>query len=244
MSEDFQIKGPNSPLGEKKVNKRVYFIRKLVDRHQAQTLIEQKKGKLAGSGKKNINEVVVKSLEPGYFAYVRTKGEYRITYLRKKHIPYTTDSNVVGVKVFDEIVDLGAPERFIKGKKESEKTLTIDFVEKVIIQRESELAFNPEGKSIDPQDIVQMKLEDAPSDFLTTHKDQIAVLKINQELAIEKLRMKVMNRPTDAQRILEEIFEISLIQIILNPVFNVVLEYKELEHKVLVDAITGKVSKI
>ncbi|MHA1230994.1 MAG: hypothetical protein ACTSRP_03660 [Candidatus Helarchaeota archaeon] len=242
MSEDFNIKGPNSPLQEKIANQRVYFIRKLVDRHQAQTLIEQKKGKLAKAGK-NVNDVIIKSLEPGYNTYVRVRGEYRIVYLRKKHLSITTAPNVIGAKVFDEIIDLGAPEPFGKGKSKG-KTLTIDFVEKVLYQDEKELAFNPDGKSIDPQEIVQMKLEDAPSDFLETHKDQISILKVSPELAIEKLRLSIMNRPTDAQRILEEVFEVPLIQIILSPVFNVVLEYKETEHRVLVDAVSGKVTKI
>ncbi|MHA1271066.1 MAG: hypothetical protein ACTSPY_14835 [Candidatus Helarchaeota archaeon] len=242
MSDDFDIKGPNSPLSEKKVDQRVYFIRKLVDRHQAQTLIEQKKGKLVKAGK-NVNDVIIKSLEPGYNAYVRVRGEYRISYLRKKHLSITTASNVIGAKVFDEVIDLGSPEPFGKGKGKG-KTLTIDFIEKVLYQAEDELAFNPEGKKIDPQEIVQMKLEDAPSDFLETHKDQISVLKVNPELAIEKLRLGIMNRPTDAQRILDEIFEVSLIQIVLSPVFNVLLEYKELEYKVMVDAVSGKVMKV
>ncbi|MHA1309613.1 MAG: hypothetical protein ACTSWR_03140 [Candidatus Helarchaeota archaeon] len=242
MSEDFDIKGPNSPLKEKIEKQRVYFIRKLVDRHQAQTLIEQKKGKLTKAGK-NVNDVIIKSLEPGYNAYIRVRGEYRITYLRKKHISITTASNVIGAKVFDEIIDLGSPEPFTKGKSKG-KTLTIDFVEKILYQAEDELAFDPQGKKIDPQEIVQMALEDAPSDFLETHKDQIAVLKVSPELAIEKLRLGIMNRPTDAQRILEEIFEVPLIQIVLSPVFNVILEYKEINYKVLVDAVSGKVMKV
>lgn len=244
MSEDYNIKGPNSPLKEKKADKRVYFIRKVVDRHQAQTLIEQRKAKLTGAGKKNVNDVIIKSLEPGYFAYVRVRGEYKITYLRKKHISITTADNVVGAKVFDEIIDLGAPERFIKGKKEGTKTLTIDFIEKIVLQDENELAFNPKGKEIDPQSVVQLKLEDAPSDFLESHKDQVAVPVVGTELAIEKLRLGLMNRPADAQRILDEIFEVNLVQIILSPVFNVVLEYSEKEYNVVVDAVSEKITKI
>ncbi|MBD3227659.1 MAG: hypothetical protein GF329_05680 [Candidatus Lokiarchaeota archaeon] len=244
MSEDFNIKGPNSPLEEKKERQRVYFIRKTVDRHQAQTLIEQKKPKLTKAKKKTANEVIIKSLEPGYYAYIRVRGEYRITYLRKKHIKITTGKNVVAAKVFNEVIDLGAPERFIKGKKEGTKTLTIDFIEKVVHQNENELAFNPEGKEIDPENIVKFKLEDAPSDFLDTHKDQVAVPVVGPELAIEKLRLGLMNRPTDAQRILEEIFEVNLIQVVLSPVFNVVLEYEERETKVVVDAVSGDITKI
>jgi len=244
LSKDYEIKGPNSPLTEKKADQKVYFIRKAVDRHQAQTLIEQRKGKLTGASKKDEDKVIIKSLEPGYSAFVRVRGEYRITYLRKKHLTITTASNVIGAKVFDEIVDLGPPEKFAKGKGKGTKQLTIDFVERVLEQNELELAFNPQGKNIDPQEIVQMKLEDAPSDFLDTHKDQITVLKINPDLAIEKLRLEVMSRPVDAQRILEEVFEVSLIQIVLSPVFNVIMEFKEQEIKVIVDAVSAKVSKI
>jgi len=61
-------------------------------------------------------------------------------------------------------------------------------------------------------------------------------------LAIEKLRVLIARRPTDVQRILEEVFEIPLVQIILSPFFVATLNYNEIRKRAFCDAITGKIN--
>ncbi len=235
---EYDIKGPNAALTEKISKPKVHFIVKQVDQHQARTLIEQKKKKPYGRAAKNPEEIEIESLEEHYTMMIRVKGKYWIRYLRHKHLEVPVDSDVEGVRVFDEVIDLG---EVIEGPKKLKKNITIDIVEKIFVENHGDLAFNIEGNQISPQQISNMALEDAPSTFLSENQDRIQISKMTHELAIEKLRILIARRPTDVQRILEEVFEIPLVQIILSPFFVAILNFNEIRKKVFCDAITGKV---
>ncbi len=234
---EYDIKGPNAALTEKIEKQKVYFIVKQVDEHQARTLIEQKKKKPYGR-KASPEDIKIESIEEHYNMFLRVKGKYWIRYLRHKHLEVPVKEDVEGVKVFDEIIELG---EVIEGPRRLKRNITIDIVEKVYMENHGDLAFNIEGNQINPETLSSMALEDAPSTFVDENQDRIQIAKITPELAIEKLRIQIARRPTDVQRILEEVFEVPLIQIILSPFFVAVLNYNEIRKKVFCDAITGKV---
>lgn len=238
MSE-YDIKGSNAALSEKISRQKVYFIAKTVDQHQARTLIEQKKKKPFGRTAKNPEDIQIESLEENFNMFLRVKGKYWIRYLRHKHLEVPVRDDVEGVRVFNEIIDLG---EVIEGPKKLKRNITIDIVEKVFVENHGDLAFNIQGNSIKSDAISNMALEDAPSTFVDENQNRIQIAKITPELAIEKLRIQIARRPTDVQRILEEVFEIPLVQIILSPFFVAILNYNEIRKKVFCDAITGKVS--
>lgn len=238
MSE-YDIKGSNAALNEKISKQKIYFLVKTVDQHQARTLIEQKKTKPYGRQAKNPEEIVIESLEENYNMFLRVKGKYWIRYLRHKHLEVPVKDDVEGVRVFSEIIDLG---EVIDGPKKLKRNITIDIVEKVFVENHGDLAFNIQGNEIKPETISNMALEDAPSSFVNENQDRIQIAKITPELAIEKLRMMIARRPTDVQRILEEVFEVPLVQIILSPFFVATLNYNEIKKRVFCDALSGKVT--
>ncbi len=236
MSE-YDIKGANAALSEKIERQKVFFIVKQVDQHQARTLIEQRKVKPYGR-KANPEEIKIESVEEHYNMFLRVKGKYWIKYLRHKHLEVPVQPDVEGVRVFNEVIDLG---EVIEGPKRLKRNISIDIVEKVYVENHGDLAFNIEGNQINPDTLGTMVLEDAPSTFVDENQDRIQIAKITPELAIEKLRILIARRPTDVQRILKEVFEIPLIQIILSPYFVAVLNFNEVRKKVYCDAISGKV---
>jgi hypothetical protein len=235
---EYDIKGPNTALTEKISKPKVYFIVKEVDQHQARTLIEQKKKKPYGRAAKNPEDIKIESLDEHYTMMIRVKGKYWIRYLRRRPTEIMVDFDVEGVRVFNEVIDLG---EVIEGPKKLKKNIGIDVVEKVYVENHGDLAFNIEGSQISPQRISSMVLEDAPSTFVDENQDRIQISKMTHELAIEKIRILIARRPTDVQRILEEVFEIPLVQIILSPFFVAILNFNEIRKKVYCDAITGKV---
>ncbi|MFX1298164.1 MAG: hypothetical protein ACFFD2_25340 [Promethearchaeota archaeon] len=237
MSE-YDIKGSNAALIEKISKPKIYFIATQVDKHQAKTLIEQKKKKAYGRKAKNPEEITIETIEKHYNMFLRVKGKYWIRYLKRKHLEVPVSSNVEGVRVFEEIIDLG---EVIEGPKKLKRNVTIDIIEKIYIENHGDLAFNIEGDMINPQQISNMALENAPSTFLEENQDHIQVSKMTSDLAIEKLRMQIAIRPTDVHRILEEVFEIPLVQIILSPFFIAVLNFNEIRKKVFCNAVSGKV---
>ena len=137
------------------------------------------------------------------------------------------------------MIDLG---EVIEGPKKLKRNVTIDITEKIFIENHGDMAFDIQGNEIKVDTISNMALEDAPSTFVNENPNRIQIAKITPELAIEKLRIQIARRPTDTQRILEEVFEIPLIQIILSPFFVAVLNYSEIRKKVFCDALTGKVT--
>jgi hypothetical protein len=236
---DYDIKGSNEALTEKIGKQKIYFITKKVDQHQARTLIEQRKTKSYGRQAKNPEDIQIESVEENYNMFLRVKGKYWIRYLRHKHLEVPVDTNVEGVRVFSEVVDLG---EVIQGPKKLKRNVTIDIVEKIYVENLGDLAFNIEGNQINPEMISNMPLEEGPSTFVDENSNRIQIAKITPELAVEKLRVLIARRPTDVQRILEEVFEIPLVQIILSPFFIATLNYNEIRKKVFCDAISGKIT--
>jgi hypothetical protein len=234
---EYDIKGANAALSEKIGKQKIYFITKKVDQHQARTLIEQKKTKPYKA--KNPEEIKIESVEENYNMFLRVKGKYWIKYLRHKHLEVPVDPNVEGVRVFNEVVDLG---EVVEGPKKLKRNVTIDIVEKLYVENVGDLAFNIEGNQINPETISNMPLEEGPSRFVEENQGRIQVAKITPELAVEKLRVLIARRPTDVQRILEEVFEIPLVQIILSPFFVATLNYNEIRKRAFCDAISGKIN--
>ncbi len=242
MSEsksEYDIKGANAALTEKIDKPKIFFVVKQMDQHQAKTLIEQKKKKPYGREAKNPEEIKIESVEEHYNMFLRVKGKYWIRYLRHKHLEVPVKTDVEGVRVFSEIIDLG---EVMQGPKKVGRNVTIDIVEKVYVENHGDLAFNIDGNMVNPATLSNMTLEDAPSTFVDENQERIQISKITPELAIEKLRIQIARRPTDVQRILKEVFEIPLIQVILSPFFVVVLNFNEIRKKVYCDAVSGKLS--
>lgn len=237
MSE-YDIKGPNAALTERISKPKIYFIVKQVDKHQAKTLIEQKKKKPYGRQAKNPEDIKIENVIEHYNMFLRVKGKYWIRYLKHKHLEVPVRDDVVGVRVFDEIIKLG---EVIEGPKKLKRNITIDIVEKVFNENRGDLAFDIGGYKINPDKINTMSLEDAPSTFIEENQDRIQISKMTPELAIEKLRIQIARRPSDVQRILEEVFEIPLVQVILSPYFIAILNFNDIRKKVICDAVTGKV---
>ena len=143
----------------------------------------------------------------------------------------------MGAKVYDKVIEIGEP---LTGEKQKKRTLDINIIMKTKFETEEEaMAFNPEGKSMNPKSVLDWSKENASSSFLDTNADEVRRFAITTDQAIDQLRKKLLSkRPSDIKKINEEVFEISKNWVVLSPMFLYTLRYNEETKQVIIDAIS------
>ncbi|MHA1379929.1 MAG: hypothetical protein ACTSRG_16285 [Candidatus Helarchaeota archaeon] len=233
MEEEFDIKGDIESIKEN-ISKKYYLCKQVCDRYQAKTKMEEKRLKsiksISGAEKKSSEGIEFKTR---YIPYFHLKGTYSITYLRRKKYTIPIDPEVKAIKVVDSIIDL---EKKVRVKPNE---LDLDVIEKLIFINRGELTLDKEMNEIPIKDIPYYdEIDETKYDEYTSNKE-IEELKYPQNFYIEKLKEKIIKRPTDTIRTLDEIFNAE-IKIILRPTYEGIFEFKGKIVKMIVDGVTGK----
>lgn len=234
MSE-YDITGANAPLNEDIASREIFFLQKKIGKPEAKVIIEKKVPKLF-KGASGVEVEYVEVLDQ-YDPYIMVKGQYRVNYLKQETINFNVPNMVVGAKVYDEIIEIGEP---LAGEKKKKRTLDINIIMKTKFETDEEaLAFNPDGKSMNPKTVIDWHKESASSSFLDTNADEVRRFAITTDQAIDQLRKKLLaKRPNDIKKINEEVFEISKNWVVLSPLFLYTLKHNEEVRQVIIDAIS------
>ncbi|NHI92489.1 MAG: hypothetical protein EAX96_08290 [Candidatus Lokiarchaeota archaeon] len=234
MSE-YDLSGANAPLEERIAKREIFFLQKKIGKPEAKVVIEKKIPKLF----KGASGVEIEYLEvlDNYNPFIFIKGQYRVNYLKQEIISFPVPHHVVGAKVYDKVIEIGEP---LTGEKQKKRALDINIVMKTKFETDEEsIAFNPDGKTMNPKTIIEWKKENASSNFLDTNSEEVRRFAITTDQAIDQLRKKLLSkRPSDIKKINEEVFEISKNWVVLSPLFLYTLKYKEETKQVIIDAIS------
>lgn len=216
---DYDLTGTNAALDERITRKHFMCVEKC-DIYSARTLIEGKKimGKETGE-----LEMVT-----SYTPYIIAKASYRIVYLRRNRYGMTVPSDVDSVEVLNRT--------FINSEIISH-TIKVEAIEKIIVERGDEIELDHTGNRIKFKDIPPHNAVD--SSFYESHKDEIARPKFDVGDVIQKLRDKIVSRPNDVSRSLEEVFSVD-IQVILQTYYTGIFTTDSKEKKIRIDSVTGK----
>ncbi len=235
--DEYDLNKGNAPFKEKIADLEVYFRTKKIGKPEAKVLIESKIKKVF----KNASGVDVKYVDVSeyYEPYIHVQGNYRIVYLRREPIELPISHEVIGAKVCQDCNKVYEVGEALEGEKKKKRNLPIDVVLKLIhMDGPLELAFDFNGKEMNPKNMLDWKREKGQSNFIDSNKDAIRRFSVTPTEAIDRLRKKIAIRPADTRRILEEVFEVTKNEIILHPLFIYTLEYMDETKKVQIDAIS------
>lgn len=220
---DYDLTGPNAALNEQIKRKYSICVEKC-DQYSARTKIESRKimGKEEGE----------LQIQTSYVPYIIASAKYQIVYLRRNRYGITLPSDVESVQVLNH--------PFSRNDIINHE-IKFDAIEKIIIEREDAIELDYAGNRIRYKDIPPHN--SVESSFYESHKDEVVRPKFDVGDVIQKLRDKLVSRPNDVSRSIEEIFSVD-IHVILRTYYTGTFTTESKEKKHRVDSVTGKVESI
>jgi len=216
---DYDLSGTNAALDER-ITRSYFICVEKCDQYSARTKIEAKKilGKEEGE----------LETETSYIPYFIAKANYRIVYLRRNRYAMQVPSDVESVQI---------PGRTFVNSEIIKNEIKVDAIEKIIIEREDSIELDHKGNRIKYKDIPPHNKVD--SSFYNQHKEQIERAKFDEGDIIQQLRDKLVARPIDVSRSIEEVFSVDM-QVILRTYYTGTFTTDSKEKKLTVDSVTGK----
>ena len=233
MEDDFDIKGHVEAI-EEEITYKYYVCKQICDKYSAKTKMEEKRLKgmkiMPGAEKKNVEGIEFKTI---YIPFFILEGNYSIIYLRRKKYSLPIDPNVQAIKINESIINL---DKMVRVKPNE---LDLEVIEKLKVDYNEELVLDKEMNAIQEKNIPYYNEIDENLYKEYASNNEIEKSKYPQNYFIEKLKEKVIKRPSDTIRTLEETFKAD-VKIILKPTYEGIFEHKGRIVKMIVDGVTGK----
>lgn len=202
---------------EKIVQRKVIVYRTLVDPTVAKISGKKTKDKLFvrfGFLKSKPEEVQFVSTDKYYEPYIVVSGKYSIDYYRKRVYTVEVDAGV------GEVVLLEQTFKPVPSKKTA-KVIKLVGDERLSYEDEAYLILDKKGREVAPEQVPQAPYEEEPEKILAEFGEKIGKLGIAEDLEVGVIRSRIVKRPSDIERIVEEVFEISERAIIYTPIYEV-----------------------
>jgi hypothetical protein len=227
-------------LPQKIVNRKIVVLKSRLDPTMAKLLGEKIKGKFfvrLSFLKPKPEEIRLISVDKYYEPYIVIGGKYAVDYCKRS------------VHVIE--VDKEMEEMVVAGKKFKPEPLSAERPSKVVeLEGEEHFHYEDEaffildrmGREVDPEQTPYAPSEEQP-ESLTEIGLKLREVKISSEQEIEFLRSRIAIRPSDADEVTREWFEVNERTMICIPVYE--LTFQDIktgkEVNVEIDGITGKI---
>ena len=197
-------------------SRRTIVYRTLIDPATARIEGEKNKHKLFKKFLFNINapsEIEFVSTEKYYEPYVTVSGKYTIDYYRKCSYAVRVDKEVTEVILFDNTF---IPKQVLNSTM-SQRSIKVDGEERLIKESGIFLFLNKNGQESNFSEFPPAPSEENPQELIKLFK----MPEIAANMDVDVIRKRILQRPTDINRIVTEVFEIAERSVIYRPIFKV-----------------------
>ncbi|UCE43435.1 MAG: hypothetical protein JSV57_03455 [Candidatus Bathyarchaeota archaeon] len=228
---------------EKIVKRKTIVYRTLVDPTVAKITGEKNKARLfvrLGFLKPKPEEVQCVSVDKSYEPYLVVRGKYSIDYYRKRIYTVEVDADVQEVILLKRSFKTVSPE---KPAKKGYRVIRLVGEERLLYEDATYLILDKVGREVAPDQVPEAPSEEESEKTLTEFREKIGKLEIPADMEVGIIRSKIVKRPQEIARVVEEIFEISERAIIYAPIYEVGFQNTKTGgiRTVRVDGITAKV---
>jgi len=230
---------PTGQLKEKICAMRPIVHKVAVDEMVVRSFIEKEKtGFYAKLGvfKPKPEEIVCESITQYYEQHVAARANYTIDYYRKKIYPIRVDAAVKEVTIFDKTLQPG-------GQEKSGKQISIEAKERIALSTPAYVFLDKNGKEVDPKKLPAGVEEPNSESVFGSLGGKIRGPSPTVEAVVGMVRSRIVKRPQDIERIVDEVFEVTELSAIYTPIYEAHL--KQLKTGVIkvvqISAVTGKV---
>jgi len=218
-------------------SRRTMVYKTLIDPAVARMAAEKNKHKLFNKFLFRLNnpaEIEFVSLEKYYEPYVTVNGKYLIDYFRKCAYAVRVDKEVTEVILFNRT--------FMPGQgphpTSSEHSFKLEGEERIIRNTQAFLLLNRNGEESKISEFPSAPSEENPQELIQTFK----IPEIAPNMDVEAMRKKIAQRPSDINRIVNEVFEIDERIEIYRPIFRVTYKSPKIGKEAYLefDGVTSK----
>lgn len=172
------------------------------------------------------------SIDKYYEPYIFLEGKYSIDYYLKRYLTLQVDED--------------AKEVVILGKKFETKPYGVTTIEAEIrLSHEEEAKFilDKVGREIPFEHIPLAPSEEDPQKILDEFNERAGKLQVAPDEEIEILRARIVQRPTDMDRVDTELFEVCERAVIYTPIYEITFQNAKTGKKKIVrmDGVTAKI---
>ncbi len=199
------------------MDRKIIIYKTLIDPTVIKLATEKVKDRLFvkfGFLKPNPDQIQMVSFEKDYEGFVIVDGKYTIDYFRRRIYAIRVDEKAQEIILFKQTFKPEVSNEF------QGKIVKIEGEERLIHQAKAYIALSADGREVSPK-----RIPSAPSEEQT--KKLLAEIESTNKLAIQPdeeiniIRNRIVKRPSEIQRIVHELFEVSDRAVIYAPIYRV-----------------------
>jgi len=182
-------------------------------------------------------QIQQKSIEKDYDVYVVVDGKYTIDYYRRRNYTVSVEDKVQEVELLSQTLK---PE---PTREPHRKSLRLEGQERIVRELKACIILNSKGREVSLRRIPAAPSEERPEEVLAEFQ-KTKPLENPPNNEMDLLRARIVKRPSEIERVVQETFEIVDHAIIYVPVYKVGLQnLKTSEEKTIkIDGVTGKLT--
>jgi len=184
-------------------------------------------------------EVICESIALYYEPYITAKANYTLDYYRKKVYPIKVDNTVREVIIFDRTLQPS-------GQEKGGRQVSLEARERVAISIPAHVCLDKISREVNPKKLSTGVEEPDPWSVLRGLGDKVRSLAATPDAAIGIIRGRIVKRPQDIERIVDEVLEVTELSTIYTPVYEAHLRHLKtgVIKVVPVSGITGKLHTV
>ena len=234
---------PVSPVQERITKRKTIVYKSRVDPTIVKLTAEKMKNKLFikfGFSKPRPEEIRVVSVDKYYEPYVLIDGKYNVNYYKKRVYTLDIDRTAEKVKILDQMF---TPESLVGPTGEARKVIKLEAEESLSYEDKAYITLDKSGREIPPDQVPSAPSEDHPQKILKEFGKKSGKVKISPQKGVEIVKSRIVKRPPDAERVENELFQVSEHAVIYSPIYEITFRnLKTGEEKVIkIDGVTAKI---
>ncbi|MGQ9460650.1 MAG: hypothetical protein ACUVRA_05420 [Candidatus Bathyarchaeaceae archaeon] len=234
---------PVSPVPEKIAKRKTIVYRSRVDPTIVKLTAEKMKNKLFikfGFSKPRPEEIRVVSVDKYYEPYILIDGKYSVDYYKKRVYTLDVSTRTEKVKILDKTF---TPESLVSPTGETRKVIKLEAEESLSYEDKAYMILDKSGREIQLDQMPSAPSEDHPQKILKEFGKKTGKVKVSPRKGVEIIKSRIVKRPPDADKVENELFEISEHAVIYSPIYEITFRnLKTGEEKIIkIDGVTAKI---
>lgn len=231
---------------EEKIKEISLIVHKaVIDPSNAKSIVERQKNRYfakLGFLKPKHEDIDCESVSLYYEPLHVIQARYYVDYYKKNTYTIKIDKKVSEVIIFGQRLMPESLKRTEKILKRSYKKINLDAQERIIHEASAYVAQDRTGREIDPGKLPLAPSLPEPEKALAEYGEKARKPAISPEKLTNVLRERIVRKPSETERIVEEVFEVTENTVIYTPIYEARCRYlKTGEIKIIpISGVTGK----
>ncbi len=230
-------------ITERIAKRKVIVYKSRVDPTIVKLTAEKMKSRLFikfGFSKPNPEEIRVVSVDKYYDPFILVDAKYKIDYHKTKVYTLDVGHETEEVRILGETFE---PETLVGPTGESRKVIRLEAQECLTYEDKAYIILDKTGREIPADQVPSAPSEDHPQKILKEVGKKAGKVTFSPRKGVEMVKTRIVKRPPDADKIENELFQISEHAVIYSPIYEITFRNVRTgeEKSIRIDGVTAKI---